>query len=38
MSMNRNAAMLKKNSQPAIHFSDFELFCIVLFRQFHESF
>jgi hypothetical protein len=36
MSMNRNVAMLKKNSQPAIRFNDFGSSFTVLFHQFHK--
>jgi hypothetical protein len=36
MSMNRNVAMLKKNNQPAICFSDFGIFFHSLISQFHK--
>ena len=38
MSMNRNVAMLKKNSQPAIRFNGLGNCFTVLFRQFCEIF
>jgi hypothetical protein len=37
MSMNRNVAMLQKNNQPTIRFSDFGIFFTILFRELHKS-
>src|SRR5579862_3792281 len=35
--MNRKVAILKKNNQPTIRFSDFGILFTVLFRQFHKT-